>query len=216
MPVIIGVTSGGVLVPVQVDANGVVKVSSAVSSLPTLPAGDNNIGNVDVVTLPTLPAGDNNIGNVDIVTLPEIPAGTKEIGKIQARSYGWRYEAWRKDPLRFGFSSFISEVESDTNLSAGSNSLNTSAVPTGEIYVYTNISFRYVGTVPTRIRVSLMVSGTYHNLYDAVAPVSNTLYDRQGWWVVKAGNNLRCAISGATAGDDLFFYVTGFGVDIAE
>lgn len=47
-----------------------------------LPAGDNNIGNVDVLTLPELPAGDNNIGNVDVVTLPPLPAGTNNIGDV--------------------------------------------------------------------------------------------------------------------------------------
>ena len=51
MPVIIGVTAGGVLVPVRVDANGVMSVSAAVSSLPSLPAGSNNIGDVDILTL---------------------------------------------------------------------------------------------------------------------------------------------------------------------
>jgi hypothetical protein len=35
--------------------------------LSALPAGNNNIGNVDVVTLPSLPAGTNNIGDVDVV-----------------------------------------------------------------------------------------------------------------------------------------------------
>lgn len=35
-----------------------------------LPAGDNNIGDVDVISLPSLPAGDNNIGNVDVLTIP--------------------------------------------------------------------------------------------------------------------------------------------------
>lgn len=35
-----------------------------------LPAGDNNIGNVDVATLPAIPAGNNNIGDVDIATVP--------------------------------------------------------------------------------------------------------------------------------------------------
>ena len=35
-----------------------------------LPAGTNNIGDVDVLTLPAIPAGNNNIGDVDIATLP--------------------------------------------------------------------------------------------------------------------------------------------------
>jgi hypothetical protein len=47
-----------------------------------LPAGDNNIGNVDVVTLPALPAGTNNIGDVDVLTLPALPAGSNVIGSI--------------------------------------------------------------------------------------------------------------------------------------
>jgi hypothetical protein len=48
----------------------------------SLPAGDNNIGNVDVVTLPSLPAGTNNIGDVDVLTLPALVAGTANIGDV--------------------------------------------------------------------------------------------------------------------------------------
>lgn len=40
-----------------------------------LPAGDNNIGNVDIVTLPALVAGTANIGDVDILTVPADPFG---------------------------------------------------------------------------------------------------------------------------------------------
>jgi hypothetical protein len=59
----------------KADTDNVV-ISSA------LPAGDNNIGNVDVVTLPSLPAGSNNIGDVDVVSLPSLPAGTNNIGDV--------------------------------------------------------------------------------------------------------------------------------------
>lgn len=51
-----------------------------------LPAGDNNIGNVDVVTLPALAAGTNNIGDVDVLTLPALPAGTNNIGDVDVLS----------------------------------------------------------------------------------------------------------------------------------
>lgn len=68
-----------------------------VTSLPSIPAGnnnigdvdiasiaagDNNIGNVDVLTLPALPAGTNNIGDVDVLTLPALPAGSNNIGDV--------------------------------------------------------------------------------------------------------------------------------------
>jgi hypothetical protein len=47
-----------------------------------LPAGTNNIGDVDVLSLPALPAGTNNIGDVDVLSLPAIPAGTNNIGDV--------------------------------------------------------------------------------------------------------------------------------------
>lgn len=53
-----------------------------VKIIPALPAGDNNIGNVDIVTLPVLPAGTNNIGDVDVLTLPALPTGANVIGSI--------------------------------------------------------------------------------------------------------------------------------------
>ena len=54
----------------------------AVSTLPALPAGTNNIGTVAVSTLPALPAGTNNIGDVDVLSLPALPAGTNTIGFV--------------------------------------------------------------------------------------------------------------------------------------
>jgi len=54
-----------------------------VLTLPALPAGTNNIGDVDVLTLPSIPAGNNNIGDVDVVTLPALPTGTNRIGSVQ-------------------------------------------------------------------------------------------------------------------------------------
>jgi hypothetical protein len=66
-------------------------------TLPALPAGTNaigklaansgvDIGDVDVTSLPPLPAGTNNIGDVDVLTLPALPAGTNAIGKLAANS----------------------------------------------------------------------------------------------------------------------------------
>lgn len=46
------------------DANN--RLNSALTA--ALPAGTNNIGDVDVLTLPSLPAGTNNIGDVDVAS----------------------------------------------------------------------------------------------------------------------------------------------------
>lgn len=44
--------------------------TGAVTISAPLPAGTNNIGDVDVLSLPSIPAGTNNIGDVDVLTLP--------------------------------------------------------------------------------------------------------------------------------------------------
>jgi hypothetical protein len=68
------------------DTSDTLRAVSAAKPLPvaviSIAAGDNNIGNVDIVTLPALPAGTNNIGDVDVLTLPAIPAGTNNIGDV--------------------------------------------------------------------------------------------------------------------------------------
>lgn len=64
--------------------SGVITTVSTVTSVTAianqLPAGTNNIGDVDVATIA---AGDNNIGNVDIVTMPAI-TGTVAVTGISA------------------------------------------------------------------------------------------------------------------------------------
>lgn len=60
--------------PLLTVANpGIVTIQGA------LPAGTNNIGDVDVLTLPAIPAGNNNIGDVDIAS---IAVGANIIGKV--------------------------------------------------------------------------------------------------------------------------------------
>ncbi len=51
-------------------------------------AGDNNIGNVDIVSLPAIPAGTNNIGDVDVLTVPSDPFGANADAAATAGSVG--------------------------------------------------------------------------------------------------------------------------------
>lgn len=54
-------------------------VSAVTAITNALPAGTNNIGDVDVLSLPAIPAGNNNIGDVDIAS---IAAGDNNIGNV--------------------------------------------------------------------------------------------------------------------------------------
>jgi hypothetical protein len=77
--------------PLQVSA-GRLWTSATIDA--ALPAGTNAIGKlaansgIDIgdVDVTSIAAGDNNIGNVDIVTLPALAAGTNGIGKLTANS----------------------------------------------------------------------------------------------------------------------------------
>jgi hypothetical protein len=64
----------------DINADGSINVKNTAS----LPAGDNNIGNVDLAS--AIPAGDNNIGNVDLAS--SIPAGTNNIGDVDVLTVG--------------------------------------------------------------------------------------------------------------------------------
>lgn len=68
------------------DGGNSITVDGSVSLAAAIPAGTNNIGDVDVLSLPALPAGTNNIGDVDVLTLPSIPAGSNKIGSIDLDS----------------------------------------------------------------------------------------------------------------------------------
>lgn len=59
--------------------NIVAGAEAQVDIVAALPAGNNNIGDVDIASIA---AGDNNIGNVDVVTLPALVAGTAFIGYV--------------------------------------------------------------------------------------------------------------------------------------
>lgn len=62
----------------EITAQGEAEVSLTTA----LPAGTNNIGDVDVLTLPALPAGTNNIGDVDILTLPSSASANNDGAQI--------------------------------------------------------------------------------------------------------------------------------------
>jgi hypothetical protein len=65
-----GNATGALRVELANNGTGVIATVGAVTAISNaLPAGTNNIGDVDVLTLPALPAGNNNIGDVDVASV---------------------------------------------------------------------------------------------------------------------------------------------------
>jgi hypothetical protein len=58
--------------------------------------------------------------------------------------------------------------------------------------------------------VALVLSGAAIGIVSQKPPVSNARYDRQGWWVLGAGDNVQFVVEGATLNDDVYCNATGF------
>jgi hypothetical protein len=134
-----------------------------------------------------------------------------------AQNHGYIGGAWQKDPISFGYSAQITGNFSNTNLSAGSNTLSGDTVPAGEIWVITNISVQYSGTVTSVIlQAVLLMNSISMPVGVAAPPVSGVNNPFQGWWVLAAGDIPRAVCSNATSGDDMYLVYSGFRVDIDQ
>jgi len=82
---IIGHVDGieGLLTTIDADTGNLAAIAASLALLDNAIATGNEL-QVDVVA--ALPAGTNNIGDVDVLTLPSLPAGTNGIGKLTANS----------------------------------------------------------------------------------------------------------------------------------
>lgn len=80
------ITSLIALLPAALGAGGGLKVDGSGTALPVSGTVTANAGSgtqaVSLAALPSLVAGTNNIGDVDVLTLPALPAGTNVIGSV--------------------------------------------------------------------------------------------------------------------------------------
>jgi hypothetical protein len=163
-----------------------------------------------------VPVNVDTDGNLQVDILASLPAGSALLGDVQARNLGYIGAAWQKDPLRLGYSGQVLTQVVNTALSAGTNNLDTGAVPASRIWIVTGISFTLVGTVGAAAGyVSILQGATTYTVFSESHLTSAEYYDRTGWYVLVAGDKVRLTITGAIANDDAYLNVNGFYVDIA-
>lgn len=71
-----------VTIPLQGGSYGTAAESSNVDVLNTVTVQFSANPNVNVSSMPSIPAGTNNIGHVNVDQLPALPAGTNNVGKV--------------------------------------------------------------------------------------------------------------------------------------
>lgn len=136
-------------------------------------------------------------------------------------AHGWINGAWQKAGMPLNFSSVLRDRQSNTNLNAGTNQLDSATVPAGEIWVVTQIVYRYIGTVSS---CSLFVSindgstDTYLENVNSGTVTSALLYKVNGAGpvILSPGEKIRLTIFSATATDDAGLYISGYKVDIDQ
>lgn len=102
---------------------------------------------------------------------------------------------------------------SDENLAAGTNVLDAPAIPSGKVWVVLSAHTDYRGTTPTETRIAVYDGAATHILSVDVSPVSARPYPWTGMAILKAGENMRFIVIGATAGDDLYCRYRGYQMD---
>jgi len=128
--------------------------------------------------------------------------------------WGFDGDVWRKLQLLFGFGGIVEESLSDTNLDAGLNSLKGALVPAGEIWVVQNAMISYVGTAPTKISIVVTDLAVSLALLAIASPVSGQDYCWGGTCILQEGDQMSAWVTGATAGDDLYFRYAGYRMEI--
>lgn len=142
-----------------------------------------------------LPAGANNIGDVDVLTMPTVT--------IQA--------AGGDKP--FALEGVVKEERVNTNLSAGANGLNGTAVPAGKLYVITQVTGMYLGTPPSFLRLLINIGGINLLIHEERSITSGRWYSVSVNLYLSAGDYVAAYVEGATAGDDLTLQYCGYAMD---
>jgi hypothetical protein len=130
---------------------------------------------------------------------------------VQARAYGYVGGAWQRQPIARGFTACKGQNVTNTDLAAGTNVLDLAAVAAGTVFVVTNITMYYAGTITNvTLQASAVVGGVAYPLWFVKPVVSGVIYDRQGTWYLNAGDAIRFTVVGATLHDDFVGDVVGY------
>lgn len=102
-----------------------------------------------------------------------------------------------------------------TTLATGQNILLAAVVPDGFLQVYTNIAMQYQGTAANvSINAAILSGAVYYYLWMVAPIVTGIIYDRQGLWILKPGDQLAFIINGATLNDDAYLWANGHSVGL--
>lgn len=118
------------------------------------------------------------------------------------------------DNLILGYNDRYLEEVFDTNASAGSNFLNGSAVPSGEIWIVTILGARNLTRDPSVIYLGIYDGTARRYLGGKATPGTNIHFTMTGPFILKAGDYVTALIMGCGAGDDIYLEANGYKMKV--
>lgn len=180
-----------------------------------LPAGDNNIGNVDIVTMPV---GHNIIdslpaitGTVGVNSLPSIPAGSNNIGDVDVVTMPITQVKGSNSNHLLTFENCVLG-NLDYTLAAGDNYVNLYTPATNKIARITHLDLLVENTCTS---ISFRDSAYGSPFTPVIAPTAYTwyVYDVDLWFNSNFG--VYVYVLGATAGKKLYAHCNGYYFDVS-
>jgi hypothetical protein len=194
-----GVDSTGKAIPLLVDASGRAIV-----------IGSGAAGEVEVVQ--TTPADlTPGIYAWDGSAWAKVLVDTSGRPLVAAHAY---YAAWVKQPVLFGITGSLARAWSGAAVSAGVLIVTDTAVPANTLWVITNYIISVEAAAATAVAGQILAGGTGSSIFKVATPSTLILYDRQGWWILQPGDQLRVIGWGLAIGEKVYGYCLGFTMDV--
>lgn len=112
--------------------------------------------------------------------------------------------------LPFNFGGIIRGFYSETSLSSGQSNHNVATVPSGELWVITNVLAYIVGGTIDPLIVRVIVGAFGYELLRQANPANDQSYGGQRFVILDEGNIIQARVENAAAGNDLFVSFMGY------
>lgn len=131
-------------------------------------------------------------------------------------AWGWDGTQWRKLALLWGYSAAYREAIDDDNADAGSNTLASTAVPAGSVYVIQLISaFNNTTNIPS-IELRLVGTAGLFKMQRTALGVAAYPVNLIGEFVLEEGDYVQAVFFACVAGDDIRLRVWGYEMKVTE
>jgi hypothetical protein len=135
-------------------------------------------------------------------------------GDLLVGSHQYDGSNWRKSNLLWGYHEVLLEQVLDTNADAGLNTLDATAVPSGEVHYVTSVYAANNTTNPSVIAMGITRGATTYSFKRVTLPGAGTSVESTNPVVLKQGDKIRVSISGCVAGDTIIMNIFGYIMDI--